>query len=199
MLGVVFERHRGVSSCLQGSSLRRSSLAGNRSRSVQQRLIRDNSGRWTINTDQLVAIRISNVGEIDLSRGGPLAHARRVLDRGAAIGNPGFVPGRGLFRAAHREANRAAIGMAGRLAIDRFGDHEAPAIVCVSQPASGVLDTWLTPHRDEQSIVELFRSGDVITPDHDMAEHFQFFPYQSHRRRRFYPTGGTRLNALGSL
>jgi hypothetical protein len=35
--------------------------------------------------------------------------------------------------------------MAGRLAIDRFRHHEAPAIVRVSQPASGVLDTWLTP------------------------------------------------------
>jgi hypothetical protein len=107
-------------------------------------VIRDDSGRWTINTDQLVAVRISNVGEIDLSSG-PLAHAGRVLDRGAAIGDPGFVPGRGLVRAAHREADRAAIGMAGRLAIDRFRHHEAPAIVRVSQPASGVLDTWLTP------------------------------------------------------
>jgi hypothetical protein len=36
-----------------------------------------------------------------------LAHAGRVLDRGAAIGDPGFVPGRSLLRAVHREANRA--------------------------------------------------------------------------------------------
>jgi hypothetical protein len=41
-------------------------------------LVCDNSGWWTIITDQLVAIRISNVGEIDLSRG-PLADAGRVL------------------------------------------------------------------------------------------------------------------------
>jgi len=57
------------------------------------------AGRWTINTDQLVAVRISNVGEIDLSSR-PLAHAGRVLDRGAAIGDPGFVRGRGQLRAA---------------------------------------------------------------------------------------------------
>jgi hypothetical protein len=50
--------------------------------------------------------------------------------RGAAIGDPGFVPGRGLVRAAHREADRAAIGMAGRLAIaieDPPGMRQGPA------------------------------------------------------------------------
>jgi hypothetical protein len=53
-----------------------------------------NSGRWTINTDQPVAVGISNAGEIDLSSR-PSARAGWVLDRGAAIADPGFEPGRG--------------------------------------------------------------------------------------------------------
>jgi hypothetical protein len=46
----------------------------------------------------------------------------------------------------------------------------------VSQPALWRPRHWLIPHRDNQSIVELFRSGDVAAPDHDMAEHFHSLP-----------------------
>ena len=63
---------------------------------------------------QFVAVGIAKVGEIHLP-GGPLAHARRVLDRLAAIRDAGIVPCVDLFRAAHRKADRTAIGMAAGL------------------------------------------------------------------------------------
>jgi len=103
-------------------------------------LISDYSGsRHAIKRAQLVAVGIAEVREIHLA-GGPLAHARRVLDRRAAIRDSGFVPRVGLFGIAHREADCAAVGMVGRLAVDGFGHHETPAIVGISQPASGVLN-----------------------------------------------------------
>src|SRR5688572_32294551 len=120
---------------------------------------------------QFVAIGIAKVREINLT-GSALAHARRVFDRRAAIRYPGLMPCLGLFGIAHREANRAAIGSGGRLAVDGFGHHETRAIVRICQPAPGVLDSGLTTHRDEQGIVEFLRPSDVVTPDHDMAEHF---------------------------
>src|SRR5438067_1183287 len=112
----------------------------------------------------------SEIGRIHLA-GGPLAYARRVLDRRAAIGDAGFMPGVDLIRTARREADGAAIRMAGRLAVDRFRHHETPAIVRVSQPASGVLDAGLTAHRGKQGIIEFLRPRDVVASDHDMAEH----------------------------
>jgi hypothetical protein len=133
-----------------------------------------NSGsRHAINPDQFVAVGIAKVGEVHLA-GGSLAHARRVFDRRAAIRDAGFVPCLGLFGIAHREADRAAIGMVGRLGVDRLGHHETPAIVRITQPAPGVLDPGLGAHRDKQGIVEFLRPGDVVTPDHDMAEHSVF-------------------------
>ena len=73
-------------------------------------LPRDSSGRHAMKPDDLVAVGIAQIGEIHLA-GGPLADARRVLDRGAAIRNAGIVPRLGLFGVAHRKADRAAIGM----------------------------------------------------------------------------------------
>src|SRR5688572_4603653 len=120
---------------------------------------------------QFVAIRIAKVREINPT-GGALSHARWVFDRRAAIRDPGFVPCLGLFGIAHREAERAPIGSGGRLAVDGFGHHETPAIVRICQPALGVHDAGLTTHRDEQGIVKFPRPSDVVTPDHNMAEHF---------------------------
>src|SRR5271156_1804107 len=101
-------------------------------------MICDNSGWHAIQRAQFVTIGIAKIGEIHLA-GGPLAHPRRVLDRGAAIRNPGFVPCVGLFGIAHCEANCAAVSLASRLAVNRLGHHEKPAIVAVNQPAPGVL------------------------------------------------------------
>src|SRR6516225_732384 len=159
--------------------------------------ISDNSGRrHAIKRTQFVAVGIAQVSEVHLA-GGPLAHAGRVFDRRAAIRDTGFVPCLGLLGIAHREADRAAIGMAGRLAIDRLGHHETPAIVRITQPASGVLDAGLSAHRDKQGIVEFPRSGDVVTPDHDMAEHSGFSSSGSHVARRLRPIGRTRFAGSG--
>src|SRR6516162_8683631 len=49
---------------------------------------------------QFVAIGIAKISEICLAGGSP-AHARRVLDRGTAIRDAGFVPCVGLCRASH--------------------------------------------------------------------------------------------------
>src|SRR5205823_12872605 len=87
--------------------------------------------RHAINPDQLVAVGIAKIGEVHLA-GGSLAHARRVFDRRAAIRDTGFVPCFGLFGIAHREADRAGIGMGGRRAVDLLGHHETPAIVRVT-------------------------------------------------------------------
>src|SRR5688572_21477682 len=160
-------RHYGLSQTL---SRERTAREG----SPRQGLIRDNSGSWdAMKGAQFVAIGIAEVREINLT-GGALAHARRVFDRCAAIRDPGFVPCLDLFGIAHREADRAAIGSRGRLAVDGFGHHETRAIVRICQPAPGVLDAGLTTHRDEQGIVEFLRPSDVVTPDHDMAEHLVF-------------------------
>jgi len=86
------------------------------------------SGSWlAIKGAQLVAIGIAKISEICLAGGSP-AHTRRVLDRGTAIRDAGFVPCVGLCRASHCEADRAAMGMSSR----RLGiDGETPAIVRV--------------------------------------------------------------------
>jgi hypothetical protein len=76
---------------------------------------------------QFVAIGIAKVSQIH--RAGPtLARARWVLDRRPAIRDAGFVPGIGLFWAGHREADRAAVGVRRRLAIDGFTHQEGSFI-----------------------------------------------------------------------
>src|SRR5436190_395586 len=129
----------------------------------------DYSGRLAIKRAQFVAVGIAQISEIHLA-GRALAHAGRVLDRFAAIRDTGFVPSLGLVGTAHQEADRTAIGMAGRLAVDRFGHHKASAIMRVGKPSSGVLGGGLGAHRAKQRVIEFLRSGDVVTPYHDMAE-----------------------------
>src|SRR3546814_1081387 len=56
------------------------------------------------------------------------ANTRRIFDRGAAILDAGLVPCVGLLGAVHRKADRAAVADRRRLAVDRCGDEEQPAI-----------------------------------------------------------------------
>src|SRR5438105_2118272 len=83
------------------------------------------------------------------------------------------------------------------LAIDGFGHHETPAIVRVNQPTFGVLNAGLTAHRDKKGIVEFFRPGDVVTPDHNMAEHSILSSSESHVACRLRPTSSTRCTGWG--
>src|SRR5438105_1149506 len=126
------------------------------------------SGALPSNPDELVAIGVTKISEISAI----WALARRILDRCAAIRNAGFVPRFGLRRILHHKPDRAAVSLAGRLAINRLGHHEPAAIVRVSQSASGVLSAGLSAHRGKQGIIEFLRPGDIVTPDHDVAKHY---------------------------
>src|SRR6266404_5432334 len=125
------------------------------------------SGSLPSNPDELVTIGVTEISEISAI----WAHARRILDRRAAIRDAGFVPRFGLRRILHHKPDRTAVSLAGRLAVNRLGHHEPAAIVRVSQSASGVLSAGLAAHRGKQGIIEFLRPGDVVTPDHHMAEH----------------------------
>src|SRR5205814_10326298 len=102
------------------------------------------------NPDELVTIGVTKISEISAI----WALAGRILDRCAAIRNAGFVPRFGLRRILHDKADRAAIGVAGRLAIDGLGDHETAAIVRIGQSASRVLRSRLSPHCGKEGVVE---------------------------------------------
>src|SRR5438270_6186245 len=83
--------------------------------------------------------------------------------------------------------------MGGRLAVDRLGHHETPAVVRVNQPAPGVLGAGLSAHRGKQRIVEFLRPRDVVTPDHNMAEHVRYLLINITAARRLCPTSRTRF------
>src|ERR1700730_7715968 len=119
------------------------------------------------NPDELVAIGVTKISEISAI----WALAGRILDRRAAIRNAGFVPCFGLRRILHHKTDRAAVGLAGRLALNWLGHHEPAAIVRVSQSASGVLSAGLSAHRGKQGVIEFLRPGNIVTPDHDVAKH----------------------------
>jgi hypothetical protein len=127
---------------------------------------------------QLVAIGIAKVSKIHWA-GTALANARWVLDRLAAVRDSGVVPSGGLFRARHREADSAAVGVAGRLAIDGFAHHEQSAVMQVKQPALGVLPPGLTADRAKQGIVELLRPGETAASATNRA---RFTGREKHRR-----------------
>src|SRR5579863_759074 len=126
--------------------------------------------RHAMDRAEFVAVGIAEVGQIDRA-GAALSNAWRVLDRLAAIRNSGLVPRVRLFLACHREADRAAVGVRGRLAIDGLANHEPAAVMRVNQPALGVLRSRLPADRHEQRIVEFLRAVDVVAADHHMAEH----------------------------
>src|SRR3954471_11716087 len=69
------------------------------------------------------------------------------------------------------KADRAAVGGRGWLAVVRLGHHEAAAVVRVGQPALARLGAGLPADRGKQRIVKLLRPGDVVAPDHYVAEH----------------------------
>jgi hypothetical protein len=136
-------------------------------------------GRSDIGGDPIVVMlteRVSNAHPGGPSPGWPLLHLRRRAGARSGVGAGDPEPRAGARTFAARRWRRLErglstgrpdrVGMGGRLAIDGFGHHEAPAIVRVSQPAFGVLNARLTAHRNKQGIVEFLRPGDVVTPDH---------------------------------
>src|SRR5579871_1474730 len=80
----------------------------------------------------LVAGRISQVGKIELARG-RFAPTGRILDALAAIGDAGVVEGSDVLRAVAGEADRAAISVRRRVAVDRLGDAEHAGLGAIKE------------------------------------------------------------------
>ena len=117
-----------------------------------------------------IDLAVAQVGEEDRARAG-LAHAGRVLDRGAAVGEAGGVPGGGVPGTVGGEADGAAVGATGGGAVDRRGQQEAAAVVGVDQAALGVALAGGGAEGREQGVVERLGSREVVAADHDVAEH----------------------------
>src|SRR5215207_1044219 len=75
---------------------------------------------------KFVAVRIPQIGEIESARGA-LTCPGRIFDRGAAVLHARFMPSIGLGGILHHEADRAGVGVGGRLMVDRLCDYEATA------------------------------------------------------------------------
>src|SRR6516162_10552689 len=146
--------------------------------------------------DDFVAVGIAQISEIHLP-GSALTDARRVLDRRAAICDPGIVPCLRLLGAGHQEADRAAIGGVSRLAINRLCHNEATTIVRVSDPTPRVRGGGADAEHTKDRVVKFLRSSDVVAPDHDVAEHPVLSSSGLHVARRLRPTGSTRSSGCG--
>src|SRR5688572_29420844 len=84
----------------------------------------------------LVAVRIAHVGKIQLGR--TITPAGGILDALAARGNSRIVEGLHLLGRVAGKADRAAIGMAGCLAIDRLADAEDASLGAVEDASLGI-------------------------------------------------------------
>src|SRR5829696_8388889 len=131
---------------------------------------RRSSPRHPVQRAQLVAVGVAQIGEVERAERA-LAAAGRVLAGGASTRRPGLVPGLDLFRPVHGKPDRAAIGAAGRLPVDRLRHHEGGALVQVGQAALGVDPAGLAADGGKQRVVEGLRPLDVVAADHDVAEH----------------------------
>src|SRR5436190_9565713 len=108
---------------------------------------------------ELVAVGIAKISKIELPEG-TLTIAGRIaaVTGAAACFDAALVPGVDLFRAVEVEPDRAAIGMAGCLSVDRLRDHENGTVAAVCNAALVVGHRVLF----EQGVVEILRSLDVV-------------------------------------
>ena len=124
---------------------------------------------------QLVAVRIAQVGEVELALAA-FAHAGRVLAGGPAGGDARRVPGVGLGRRGAGKANGAAVAGRGRLAIDRLAHREDARGRDVEDPVP-IHPGRRHAQRAEHGVVEGLGRLQVIGADHDVREH-RCFPLQ---------------------
>src|SRR5207237_447765 len=122
--------------------------------------------RRPVKSAKLVAVRIAQISQIELAER-ILAIARRILTGGAARFDAALVPRVHLFGCVEVKADRAAVGVASRLAVDRPGDHEDRALV----PPCGAALVVGPALFLEQAVVELAAALRVVGADHDVAEH----------------------------
>src|SRR5262249_39704318 len=120
--------------------------------------------------DDLVAVGIAQIREIDLARD-TLAPAGRVLDALAAVGDAGVVERLDLLGAGAGEADGAAIGMRRRLAVDRPGDAERTGLRAIPNAALGIGLARRMTDRAQHGVVELLGRFDIVGADHYVREH----------------------------
>ena len=85
----------------------------------------------------LVAIWIAQIGKVESGRAA-LAPAGRIFDGLAAVGDTSIVEGFHLFRAVSGEPYGAAIGMGGRVPVNRLADSEGAGRGAIEDPALGI-------------------------------------------------------------
>ena len=112
---------------------------------------------------------------------GAFAQARRIFHGGAAVGHRHVVQLFHLFRGVALEADGAAVGAGGRLAVERLGDRQGVAVVAVEQPhdaGSGlVTDRLAGAEHAEYRVVEPLGTFDIVGTDHDVVEHVVSLPF----------------------
>ena len=118
----------------------------------------------------LVAVGIAHIGKIEL-RAAALTPAGRILDALAAVRDGGIVERLDLLRAVAAEADRAAIGMRSRLAIDRLGEAEHAGRRAIKDATLRIGLSFGYADGAECRIVELLRRRDVIRADENVSEH----------------------------
>ena len=118
---------------------------------------------------ELVAIGVAQIGQVQLAHSA-IAPARRVFTGAAAVGNTCRMPGVNLLGRFGLEADRAAIAMASRLAIDGRGDAEAARLAAV-EVAVLVGHARGNAQGGKQRVVKLVGGFEVVDADHDVAEH----------------------------
>mmetsp|Transcript_59431 Transcript_59431/g.140502 ORF Transcript_59431/g.140502 Transcript_59431/m.140502 type:complete len:247 (-) Transcript_59431:211-951(-) len=122
---------------------------------------------------ELVAIRVAHIAQVH----GPqraFAQARRFFDGTAAMRDRHIVEGLDLFGGFAFEADGAAVGMAGRLVVDRLADAEAVAGMAVEHPlmagGRGVAHAFGRAQHGQHRVVEALAALDVIRADDDVVE-----------------------------
>src|SRR5262245_15034585 len=115
----------------------------------------------TVHRANLVAERVSQIGEIDLSCR-TLSPTRWILDALAPVRDAGVVKGLDLLRAVAGKADGTAVGVRRHLTVDRLGNSKYSTLAAIKDaPLFIDLTLWDT-NGAEHSIVKLFRRSYVV-------------------------------------
>jgi len=88
---------------------------------------------WPVESAELVAVWISDIGKMERAWGGvPLA--RRFLDRGSAVRYCSVMKCPEYLWGAALEPNRSTVGRGGRFAVDGLSDAESRSFMPIEQP-----------------------------------------------------------------
>ena len=126
---------------------------------------------------QLVAVRIAHIGKMDWAQAA-LAQSRRVLARRSAVGDRDIMESLHLLGGVALESDGAAVGHAGGLAVDRFGNAKRAAVVAIEQArvagrGDAVIGLVFESERAKHRIVKGFRPFEITRSDHHVTEHSQ--------------------------